>query len=88
MAIGIVWVCAFAIGLMNTAAIPAFQLRGIDGRGIAIELHAAFQPVVKDRRDQRPVLRDARLLFDQGSQSDGIVHPGRAMQFAPGFPEA
>ena len=75
-AISIVRGIAIEIGTVNRAAIKPQQLRGVDGGGIAIELHAQTEAVVEDGGDERPLLGQFPLLFDERCHRNGIVDTG------------
>ena len=83
MPIGVVAVEAGQVGLMNLSAITVFEQGGIHGGRVAIELHSQLQPILEHGRNQRPVGRYGRLLFDEGCQGDGLVNVGGGIEPRP-----
>ena len=67
--------------------IALLQQRGVDGGGVAIQLHADAQAVFEDGGDARALLGQLAFLLHQGRQGDGVVHAGGGVQAAPGFAE-
>src|ERR1019366_1114064 len=75
------------IRAVDGAAVVSEQERGVDGGGIAIELHADAQAVLEDGGDERALLGQLAFLFDQRSQGDHFVYGPGGVDASPGVAE-
>jgi len=81
--VGVVGAVARQVGLMDCAPVAAVNQCGVDGGWVAIELHSDLQPVVKDRRNQRPVKGIAGLTLHQRRERYRGMYVRGSAEFFP-----